>query len=139
MSSSNEINVLKQHIRELSNEISTLTKSVNPYMTSKEYIAVHNRFLNLSNLKAIAKNELEVRLHYYKVTLKGAKKSDNEVRVEKVFRKKLVSEIDLKSYFSKNFDSLNEIDHEIYAHLQRSYSNFFADGKFLVKKIVQIR
>lgn len=139
MSSTNELEILKQHVRELTTEINSVQKQITPYLTSKEYIALHAKFLNLSNLKAIAKNELNNHLHYYKVTLKGKKKSGEESPNEKVFRRRLISELDFKSYTSKSNASLIETDNEMFAYLKRSYSNFFAEGKFSVQRIVQIK
>jgi ribonuclease HIII len=98
MTTKNEMEVLKQHIRELSQEITSLKKMITPYMTPKEYHEVHSKFLSLSNMKAIAKNELANQLHYYKVTLRGKKNSANGEDQENVYLRKLITEIDCKPY-----------------------------------------
>lgn len=139
MTTTNEIELLKQHIRELSQEIASLKKMINPYMTSKEYNEVHSKFLNLSNIKAIAKNELANQLHYYKVTLRGRKNSTNGEVQEKVFRRKLITEIDCKPYPSKALDTSIDSHNELFNYLQRSYSSFFLDGKFSVQRVVQLK
>lgn len=131
-----DIVLLKQHLQQLSDEIQELKKQVSPNMTPKEYRAVHEKYVVLNNLKAIAKNEIDALLHLYKIVLAG---TADKIGSEKIFRAKIRSEIDCRLNVSKNLDLSIRSHSELYAHLVKNYSRLFFDGKFRVRSVIQLR
>lgn len=138
MSREDEINKLKSHIHELSAEILRLKKMINPYMSTKEYVSVHARFLSVNNLKVLAENELEATLHQYKVVLSGKSTSVKDQNPDKVMRGKFRSEINCKLFVSKNLDVSIKSHDQMYKYITNQYSTFFQEGKFKIKSIIQL-
>jgi len=139
MANTDQLRILKQHIYELSSEISALKKSINPNMAFKDYREVHVKFLSLNNFKIIAKNELSALMHQYRVTLSGKMTGENDESVEKVSRRRILTEIDCNLRNSKNLDLSIDAHSHMYTYICDHFSSQFVDGKFRIKSIIQIR
>lgn len=139
MASTQELVVLRQHIQEISTEILTIKRLITPYISTAEYKTLHAKFLSLSNLKLIAKNELEASMHFYKIVLSGKVHTNKNTVVDKVLRRRIKMELDCKLQFSRNLDLSIATHTEMYTHIQKTYSDIFENGKFKIRSVIQTR
>ena len=138
MAREEEIKKLKQHIQDISEEIISVKKLINPHLRLQDYKDLYARFNSLTNLKAIALNEIESFLHYYKVALSGKRVTTKNEATDKVFRSRFKSEIDCKLRASKNLDVSINAHHEMFLYIREHYARLFTDGKFKIKSIIQL-
>ncbi|PBQ31075.1 hypothetical protein CNR22_04600 [Sphingobacteriaceae bacterium] len=139
MTNTQELVLLRHHIQELSSEIFNIKKLITPYISTAEYKTLHARFQSLSNLKLIAKNELEAAMHFYKIVLSGKVTTEKSGLVDKVLRRRVKIELDCNLQLSRNLDISIPSHLEMYHYIQKTYAQLFEHGKFKIRSVIQLR
>lgn len=139
MANADQLTLLKKHIQEISEEIKILKGHILPNLSFQDYKELHEKYQNLCNLKALAENEMESLLHRYKVTLSGKVLSEDKVISNKMFRRKIKTEIDCNLKESRDLNLSIESHKNLYEQIRENFSSIFEENNFKIKGVVQLR
>ena len=139
MANADQVKILKQHIQETSAEIVFLKGKITPNLSFKEYKEVHEKYQNLYNLNLLAKNELESLLHCYRLILNGKILSENKEPVQRIIKRKIITETDCNLQNSRVLDLSIKSHKLLFEQITEKFSSTFEERDFKIKGVVQLR
>jgi hypothetical protein len=128
---------LRLYIKELYSELATIDPNQSN-LTAAQYLEMKTKLKNVTNLIAIARNELRAVTHLYKLKLIGDIENKSGELIKKTLKEKVFTEIDCQLLSHRRLKLSNRFHKPMLDFIKANYSDKFFEGRYEIKSIVQL-